>query len=206
MERRTLLKSVAALAAAPALVGFEAKAAQTPALSDANVATLRAVADVVLPSALAAGDRNDIVDRFGGWVHNYKVGADRGHSYGDSRLTAPTGASPADRYPNQFAALDTAAKAQGASSFAALSKDQRRAIIESALNTPQPVNNLPARPTGANLIADFMGFYFNGPDASDLAYGHRIGRDTCRGLDGSDKEPERLSSAGARLGLSEIEG
>jgi hypothetical protein len=65
-------------------------------------------------------------------------------------------------------------------------------VIEAALSTPQPVANLPARPTGANLVADFMGFYFNSPDATDLAYQRAIMRDTCRGLPGSEKEPERM--------------
>jgi hypothetical protein len=191
MKRRTLLKSVAALATAPALAGVDLLG-QSATLSDAQVATLRAVAEVALPSALSAAERNAYVDRFAGWVHNYKEGADRGHGYGDSRLSAPTGASPATRYPAQFAALDDAARSRGGTSFAALARDQRRLVIEAVLSTPQPVNNLPARPTGANLVADFMGLYFNSPDATDLAYQRAIMRDNCRGLPGSEKEPERL--------------
>jgi hypothetical protein len=190
MRRRTLLKSVAALATAPALAGVDLFGQS--AVTDAQIATLRAVGEVVLPSALSAGDRDAFVDRFAGWVRNYKEGADRGHGYGDSRLTAPTGASPAVRYPAQFAALDEAARAQGAATLAALPKEKRRLVIEAALSTPQAVNNLPARPTGANLVADFMGLYFNSPDATDLAYQRAIMRDTCRGLPGSEKEPERL--------------
>ena len=37
-----------------------------------------------------------------------------------------------------------------------------------------------------------MGFYFTSPDAWDLAYQARIGRDRCRSLDGSDQAPEPL--------------
>jgi len=195
MRRRTLLKSVAALAVAPALPAVDLFG-QSGTLTDAQIATLRAIAEVVLPSALSSSDRNDVVDKFASWIHNYKAGADRGHSYGDSRLSPPTGASPAGRYPDQFAALDAAAKAQGAASLASLPKDKRRIVIEAALNTPQPLNNLPARPTGANLVADFMGLYFNSADATDLAYDRAIGRDTCRGLDGSEKEPDRLRTGG----------
>ena len=191
MKRRTLLKSVAALATAPALSGVDLFG-QSAQLTEAHFATLKAVAEIVLPSALSAGDRDAVVDRFAGWVRNYKEGADRGHGYGDSRLTAPTGASPAARYPAQFAALDDAARSRGGTTFAALARDQRRLVIEAALSTPQPVNNLPARPTGANLVADFMGLYFQSADATDLAYQRAIGRDTCRGLPGSEKEPERL--------------
>ena len=68
----------------------------------------------------------------------------------------------------------------------------RRTIVESALNTPQPVNRLPSRPTGTNLVADFAGFYFTSAAASDVAYNARILRDQCRGLDGSDRAPAAL--------------
>jgi hypothetical protein len=191
MRRRTLLKSVAALATAPALAGADLFA-QSATLTDAQITALRAAAEVVLPSALSAADRSAFVDRFAGWVRNYREGADRGHGYGDSRLSPPTSASPAARYPAQFAALDEAARARGAATFAALARDERRFVIEAALSAPQAINNLPARPTGANLLADFMGLYFNSPDATDLAYQRAIMRDTCRGLPGSEKEPERL--------------
>jgi hypothetical protein len=129
------------------------------------------------------------VTSFVAWVRNYKEGAEMGHGYGASTLRAPSGPSPAARYPAQFAALDDAAKASGGASFAALAVDARRAVIESTLNNPQPVNRLPAQPTGQSLIADFMGFYFTSPDAWDLAYQAQIGRDKCRTLDGSDLPP-----------------
>jgi hypothetical protein len=121
--------------------------------------------------------------------------ADRGHGYGSSSLSQPTGPSPAARYPAQFASLDQAAIAKGAASFATLSLDGRRALVETALNDPQPVQRLPARPTGANLVADFMGFYFTSGDAWDLAYRASIGRDRCRSLDGSDRPPSPLRGA-----------
>jgi hypothetical protein len=125
-------------------------------------------------------------------VRGYKAGADRGHGYGNSQLSAPTGPSPAAKYPAQFDALDAAAKAKGAATFAALPAAGRRAVVESALNDAQRVTQLPARPNGNSLVADFMGLYFNGADARDLAYNAAIGRDTCRGLDGSEKAPAPL--------------
>ena len=104
----------------------------------------------------------------------------------------PTGPSPAARYPPQFAALDDLAKAHGAASFSALPLDQRRAVIEETLTLPQRVTNLPARPNGASLVGDFMGYYFASPGAYDLAYNAAIGRDLCRTLDGSDRPPAPL--------------
>ena len=75
-------------------------------------------------------ERDRVVAGFVAWVRDYKEGADMGHGYGASTLRPPSGPSPAPRYPSQFAALDDGAKAKGASSFASLPIDDRRAIIE----------------------------------------------------------------------------
>jgi hypothetical protein len=163
--------------------------ASAPALTDANLAALRGIAEVALPTALDGPAREDVVTAFAVWIRNYREGADRGHGYGSSTLAQPTGPSPALRYPSQFEALDRAAAAQGAASFAALPRNARRAVVEAALNDPKPVQRLPTRPTGSNLVADFIGFYFTSDAAWNLAYRADIGRDRCRSLDGSDRPP-----------------
>src|SRR6187402_315978 len=178
MKRRTLLQSLAAAIAAPRLWPKASLRAQTAAnLTDANVAALTAMAEVVLPSSLDAANRDAVVSRFVGWVRNYREGADRGHGYGASRLSAPTGPSPAAMYPPQFAALDRFAADAGAPDFVRASREIRRAVVIKALNEPQPTTRMPASPTGANLVADFMGLYFNGSDAWDLCYQAAIGSD-----------------------------
>jgi len=197
IERRTLLKSLAAVVAVRPVAEL-ALEAQAGALTDAHVESLRAIGEVVLPAALGRDGRERAVTKFVGWVRNYKAGAERGGGYGNAQLGQPTGASPAARYPEQFAALDQAAKDQGAATLAALPVEKRRVVVEAALNTPTRVTQMPARPNGANLIADFMGMFYNGPDGYDLAYNAAIGRDTCRGLEGSDREPERLKGDGGR--------
>jgi hypothetical protein len=191
MNRRTLLQSLLALVAATPLGRLEVFA-QSTGMNDTQMTTLTAVAEVVLPASLGAAGRRDAVAAFARWVRNYREGADRGHGYGNSQLQRPTGPSPAARYPAQFAALDRAATAKGAATFAALSLAGRRAIVEAALNDQQAVTRLPGRPTGQNLIADFTGFWFNGADANDFCYRALIQRDACRGLDGSDRPPAPL--------------
>lgn len=193
MKRRALLQSLAAVVTARPLAGVRLFA-QAP-ITEAETATLKAIAEVVLPSALDRAARDRVVTAFVAWVRGYREGADRGHGYGSSTLSQPSGPSPAARYPAQFASLDKTAIAKGAASFAALSLDGRRAIVEAALNEPQPVQRLPARPTGVNVIADVMGFYFTSGDAWDLAYRASIGRDRCRSLDGSDRAPSPLRGA-----------
>jgi hypothetical protein len=196
LHRRTLLQILAAALAATPL-GRLRLFAQAPPITEAHTAILKAIAEVVLPTAVSREVRDRLVTAFVAWVRDYKQDADLGHGYGSSTLRQASGASPAARYPAQFAALDSAAKASGAASFAALPLETRRTAIEAALNGPQPVNRLPAQPTGQSLIADFMGFYFTSSDAWDLAYQAQIGRDRCRTLDGSDQAPEPLGRSQA---------
>lgn len=147
-------------------------------------ATLRAIAEIVLPSE---ADRAAVLRSFTDWIANYKEGADTDHGYGNTRVR-PTGPSPARNYPAQVAALDAAAKAQGAESFAAASVEQRRAILETAITAAQ-VERLSARPTGGHIATDLMGHYFGSPEANDLCYNAAINRDACRGLAGSEHPP-----------------
>ncbi len=198
MRRRTLLKSLlTALAAGP--LGKVRLFARRQELSSSQVATLTAVAEVVLPSALGADGRDLVVEQFATWVREYREGADMGHGYGFATLRRRSGPSPARTYPAQCDALDAAARARGGVTFAALAPAERRGIIESALDAPQRVTRLPSQPNGANLVADFMGLYYSSPDAWDLAYGRRIGRDRCRSLDGSDARPMPLEGRGLSL-------
>jgi hypothetical protein len=188
MHRRTLLRSLlTAIAAGPlARVRLFARGQE---LRGAEIATLNAIAEVVLPQELDADGRDLVVERFVTWVREYREGADMGHGYGFASLRRPSGPSPAQSYPAQFDALDAAARSAGGATFAGLPLEARRRIVEGALNTPQRIARLPSRPNGANLIADFMGLYYASPEAWDLAYARRIGRDRCRSLDGSDQRP-----------------
>ncbi len=191
MYRRAWLRSIAAAVFATPFRRLKLLAQGQPLTAD-HLVTLTALAEVVLPSAAGAAGRKSAVDAFANWVRDYREGADRGYGYGSSTVSTPTGASPAARYPAQFAALDTSARAAGGRSFAALSIDARRTIVEAALNEGQGVARLPARPAGASLIADFMGHYFNSQAAWNLAYRAQINRDSCRTLDGSERAPAPL--------------
>ena len=194
MKRRTLLQFTAAFAAWSPIARLRAFAQPGP-FTDDQKSALSAIGDVALPASIGASERAAATQKFIAWHQNYRMGADMGHSYGASTLRPGSPAPVLPRYAVQFAALDQAARAQGAASFVAATADIRRAVVEAALNAPQPVNRLPARPTGANLVADFMGLYFNSANAFDQAYRAAIGRNDCRSLDGSDQPPKPLSSA-----------
>jgi len=193
MRRRTLLRLASAVAAWSPIARLRAFA-QPPLFSAGQRTALDAIAAVTLPSSIGARGRAAATDTFIAWHVNYRQGADMGHGYGSSTLRAPSPAPVVTRYAAQFTALDQAARAQGAASFATSAASTRRTIIEAALNTLPPVSRMPARPTGANLVADFMGLYFNSAEAFDQAYRAAIGRDDCRGLEGSDRAPSALTS------------
>jgi hypothetical protein len=181
ISRRDALKTFGAAAAAPALRGFRLQA-------EDPTAVLLAIAEVVLP---AEADRKTAVDAFSSWVDNYKEGADTDHGYGNTRIRA-TGPSPARNYPTQIAALNAAARANGAANFAAAPLAQRRAIVEQAIADAK-IDRLPARPAGAHIAIDLMGHYFNSSTGQDLCYRADIARDACRGLAGSEQAPKSWS-------------
>ena len=188
LSRRSALKTLGTVAVA----SVAPVSAETSRTSDALDATLfNAVADAVLPEALGDQGLRRVVADFQRWLSQYHEHADTDHGYGLTRIRA-TGPSPAARYPEQLAALDKAAReSTHAAAFAALTIDARRSLIADAL-TAAKVERLPGRPAGAHIAADLMGFYFNSSAAADLCYHARIGRDACRGLDGSDRAPEPL--------------
>jgi len=176
ISRRAALKTIAA---APVISRLQA------GVPDLDPSTLLALAEVVLPSE---ADRKAALAAFTRWIDNYRENADTDHGYGVTRVRA-TGPSPARNYPAQLAALDEAARATNAPSFAAAPLDRRRAIVEAAIAGAK-IERLPARPTGGHIAADLMGHYFNSSAANDLCYRAAIDRDACRGLAGSESPPK----------------
>ena len=192
MLRRTLLKSLAAAFAARPAATLAQQAAPATTFSPTEIETLHAIGDVVLPAEISADARRKAVTTFVSWFANYRQGADMGHGYGASTLRTASGPSPFSRYAAQFTALEASARSRGGLTFRALSAPDRRIIVEQLLNDPQPVNRLPAQPTGANLVADLMGSYFTSADAWDTCYRAEIQRDSCRTLDNSAEPPRPI--------------
>jgi hypothetical protein len=191
ISRRRALKTLGAAAAAGGAVLGAADGAAAQAVETITSEALLPIAEVVLPGELGEAGRREAMSAFVRWVRSYKEGADTDHGYGNTRIRA-TGPSPARNYPLQLAALNEAARARGAAGFAAASLDDRRALLESAL-TAAEIERLPPRPNGAHIASDLMSHYFNSSAAEDLCYRAAIGRDTCRGLPGSELPPKSLN-------------
>ena len=69
--------------------------------------------------------------------------------------------------------------------------DSRSRAVIAALEQAK-IAELPRTPDGRHIAADLMAFYFRSSDANDLCYRAAIGRDLCRGLDGSEQAPAPL--------------
>ena len=187
VSRRSAMKAIGTTVAV-IRVTPEIAATQHPpvTLSTDDVATLNAIADVVLPRELGADGRRGTVTGFIRWLRNYKDNAETDHGYGVTRIRR-TGPSPGRGYAAELAALQSSA----GGGFAKLSVDERRPLVEAALGAAK-IDRLPGRPNGGHVISDLMAFYFNSPAAADLCYRAAIGRTDCRGLANSEKPPDPL--------------
>lgn len=174
LPRRTLLRWLAAI---PPLRSW----AQTAAFPGDQAKALRHLAAVVLPTELGAPGIETTAAQFERWVRDYRPGAEMDHGYGFTRLRSKP-PSPAATYLRQLAELRLTGD-----------PPSDRAAVESALQQAN-IANLPMTPDCRHVAADLMAFYFRSSAANDLCYHARIGRDECRGLTGSDREPPRLEA------------
>lgn len=181
IRRRTILQWTANLGGALRLssVRLWAQGANFPA--DQND-TLGALAAVVLPAELGAEGMGRTGEAFAGWVRGYRADAEMDHGYGNTRLRAK-GASPAAGYLRDLEALRPA--------LLSGDPDSRRQAVTSALEQAR-ITDLPRTPDGRHVAADLLAFYFRSSGANDLCYRAAIGRDLCRGLDGSEQAPPPL--------------
>jgi len=181
MQRRTFLNWAAYLAGALRLSGVRvwAQAANFPA---GEADTLRALAAVVLPSEAGAPNAGQTAEAFIRWVRGYRAGAEMDHGYGNTRLRSKA-ASPAPNYLRHLEALHGA--------LLSGDMDSKRLAVTAALEQAK-ITDLPRTPDGRHVAADLMAFYFRSSDANDLCYRAAIGRDLCRGLDGSEQAPAPL--------------
>ncbi len=190
--RRTFVGWLSGLGAALGIgVRTRASQAETPVSTEQNgtldAAAVRGVADAVLPSELGADGIATVSRAFTQWIGGYRPGVELVHPYGSSELRR-TGESPIGRWRSQLATFDTAAREKHRKAFTALTREQRRELVLSALGEER-LNRLPD-PLQANHVAmAVLAWYFATPDAVDLCYNAKIGRNQCRPLVHSARQP-----------------
>jgi hypothetical protein len=185
MRRRTVLQS--ALGAA-GLASIPAWAQGT--FPGAHEKSLKELAAVVLPESLGRKATDEIADRFIRWVHGYQPGAEMAPGYGNTRMQRKP-AAPAAAYLEQLDQLSLVLTS-------ATRTEKRRAIAESI--KAAGVRDLGNYPSGAHIAADLMTFWFQSPEANDLAYDAAVGKDQCRGIADSAQQPRLLRKEPLRKG------
>lgn len=202
-SRRTFVGWLSGLGAALG-IGVRARPEQAEAREPAqqnsslDAAVVRGVADVVLPAELGKDGIARVSRSFDQWIGGYRQGMELVHPYGSAELRQ-TGESPIGRWRSQLAALERGAREKHRRAFAALTRDQRRELVMQALGDDR-LNRLPD-PLQANHVAmALLAWYFTTPDAADLCYRAQIGRNQCRPLVHSSRQPLPLKGVGRGTG------
>jgi Gluconate 2-dehydrogenase subunit 3 len=194
LSRRTFVSWLSGLGAA---LGFgvrarsveakpreEAGSEQGAALDSAAVTR---IAEVVLPGELGPDGFARVSRAFTQWVAGYRPGVELVHPYGSTTLRE-TGESPAGRWRTQLAALDRDARQKHQRGFSALSLDQRRELVTAAVSAER-TNRMPAPLEAGHVALALVAWFFATPDAVDLCYRSRIGRNQCRPLVNAPRQP-----------------
>ena len=202
LSRRTFVSWLSGFGAALG-IGVRPRASEAKAKDTSNVspqapqldqATVTPLAEAVLPSELGTGFAR-VSRGFTQWINDYRAGAELVHPYGSTNIRR-TGESPVGRWRTQLAQLDRDARAKHQKAFAALTRDQRREVVVSALGTAERTNRMPDPLDAGHVALALVAWYFAQPEAANLCYQARIDRNQCRPLVNAPRQP--LPLAGGR--------
>ena len=164
-----------------------------PELLEPNAAIL-ALGDAILPAELGTTGVTRAVTEFQSWMDGYQPGAEANHGYGTAKIERLT-ADPRPQWRAQLTALDGDARRIGGQSFTAIPRDQRQALVRTAL-AGERGEALPA-PLGARHVAlALLAHFYDSPRATDLCYEVQIGRQLCRPLAVQRQQPVALGRRG----------
>jgi hypothetical protein len=193
-DRRTFLSQAAGSLAAFTVAGELRPPQQAPAGASRalDAPLLAALGDALLPESLGQGGRARAVRAFHDWIAGYSPVSEEMHGYGyaDIRYTV---ADPAPGWNAQLHGMDLLAKKQYGAGFAALKPDQRDAIVRAQLAGVRN-GRLPADPLAAAHVAvALLAHWAASSEATDFAYGVKIGKDVCKPLADAPRKPLPLA-------------
>ena len=194
--RRSFIARLGALAAALPLAGWRVPRptrvtdANAPAVLQPNATTLAALGTAVLPSELGPDGVARAVADFQQWMDGYHPGAEANHGYGTGKIET-VGVDPRPRWKSQLAALDADARRSAGQSFAALTREQRQALVRTSL-VGERGESLPSPLAARHVAMALLAHFYDSPAATDLCYDARIGRQQCRPLAVQRQEPVSL--------------
>jgi hypothetical protein len=129
------------------------------------------------------------------WIAGYREGAELLHGYGTSALEW-SGPTPATRWAAQLDALDATARKEGARSFGALPLERRRSIVRAELDALK-TDRLPAVGRAPHVALALLAHWYGTAAATDRCYDAHIGRQSCRPLAASPRQPLPLAKVRA---------
>jgi hypothetical protein len=156
-----------------------------------DAALLAALGDCVLPGELGSDGIARTTRGFSQWIAGYRRGAELVHPYGSATIRL-TGESPLPAWREQLTALQREARTRHRGGFAALTRDQRRALVTAALDGER-LNRMPDPLAAQHIAVALLAWYFRSPEAVDLCYRARIGPNQCRPLLNAPREPLPLA-------------
>jgi gluconate 2-dehydrogenase subunit 3-like protein len=185
LSRRTFLASLAS--AVPLAVVVRRAHAEAVAHLTSEPATLDALAEAILPSALGrAGITKEVAD-FREWGKDYREGAEVNHGYGTSRLRS-LGPTPLTKWTTQLDDLDARAQSKHQKSFREIPVADRVALVRAVLEG-QRVDRMPGVADASHVSLALLAHFYDSSAANDLCYEAKIGKATCRPLATSSRKP-----------------
>jgi len=195
-SRRQFIGLLSALAALPASVrALGRRVAHVSAWqrSIPSPASIRALGAAILPSEMGKARLEVASDAFWRWMNGYREGAELLHPYGSPRI-GYAGLSPVPKWTTQLNALDRAARDKHAKAFAALSANERQALVRDAISDFKG-ERLPNVVAAPHIALGMLAHFYGSSDATDLCYRARIGRNKCRPLAQNARKPLPLVDA-----------
>ena len=155
-------------------------------------AELLALSQAVLPSELGADGMARAARDFAKWANGYRPGAEILHGYGTDKLMT-AGASPVGAWGRQLVALNQLAREQHKAAFTNLSISQRQDVVRAALGGGK-IGSMPSPLEATHVAVGLLSWFYSSPDATDLCYEAKIGKNQCRPLVNSSREPVTIKS------------
>lgn len=158
-----------------------------------DIPRLTALAEAILPTLLSRADVERTVAGFDRWLGGYRAGAELLHRYGASEIVR-TPPSPAPRWAAQLDELDREAQRQHGRAYAAVDREQRRALVAAAIAAERS-EGLPPVVEARHLAVALLSYWAGSTGAFDLAYRARINRLACRPLAENPDRPRALEGS-----------
>ena len=193
INRRGFLGSVAA-ALPVAAASHRSRKRTKPGTSGLDDELTRALGHAVLPAELGSDGIDRVVAGFHSWLEEYEPGAELNHGYGTADIEF-TPDDPTISWQSQLNELEREAQRGFQLSFVRLDSEGRRGIVRRQISGDR-LDRLPRPYRARHVAVGLLAYFYSTPEATDLCYQAAIGKNNCRPLARSPREPISLRRRG----------